>query len=120
MQLVFAPFYFSLSHCFLLPEPGIASIIFKAGEKAKFVSPGEEEISGNAAELYQIGQKAEQDGDKKRAIRLTRAWLNVTRKTRWLPLLFSCCSIYRNRPANTRQQPIHISSWLKDMRAAHI
>ncbi len=69
MQLVIRAFLFLAVTLFLLPEPGIASIIFKAGEKAKFVSPGEEEISGNAAELYQIGQKAEQDGDKKRAIR---------------------------------------------------
>src|SRR5882724_12452958 len=69
MQLVIRAFLFLAVTLFLLPEPGIASIIFKAGEKAKFVSPGEEEISGNAAELYQIGQKAEKDGDKKRAIR---------------------------------------------------
>src|SRR5216117_3776608 len=69
MQLVIRAFLFFAVTLFLLPEPGIASIIFKAGEKAKFVPPGEEEISGNAAELYQIGQKAEQDGDKKRAIR---------------------------------------------------
>src|SRR6266550_2901635 len=69
MQLVIRAFLFLAVTLFLLPQPGIASIIFKAGEKAKFVSPGEEEISGNAAELYQIGQKAEQDGDKKRAIR---------------------------------------------------
>jgi outer membrane protein assembly factor BamD len=54
---------------FLLPEPGIGSIIFKPGEKAKYVPPGEEELSGDAAELYQIGQKAEKDGNLKRAIR---------------------------------------------------
>jgi outer membrane protein assembly factor BamD len=54
---------------FLLPEPGIGSIIFKPGEKAKYVPPGEEELSGDAAELYQIGQKAEKDGDLRRAIR---------------------------------------------------
>src|SRR5437899_3581270 len=69
MQLVIRAFLFLAVTLFLLPEPSIASIIFKAGEKAKFVPPGEEEISGNAAELYQIGQKAEQDGDKKRAIK---------------------------------------------------
>src|SRR5215813_1858628 len=53
---------------FLLPEPGTASIIFRPGEKAKYVPPGEEEMSGNAAELYEIGQKAEKDGNNKRAI----------------------------------------------------
>src|SRR6266705_2126519 len=69
MKLVIRAFLFLAVTLFLLPDPGIASIIFKAGEKAKYVPPGEEEMSGNAAELYQIGQKAEQDGNKKRAIR---------------------------------------------------
>src|SRR5678816_15767 len=68
MQLVIRASLFLAVALFLLPEPGVASIIFKAG-KAKYVPPGEEEMSGNAAELYQIGQKAEQDGNKKRAIR---------------------------------------------------
>jgi outer membrane protein assembly factor BamD len=53
----------------LLPKPGIGSIIFEPGKKAKYVPPGEEEMSGDAAELYQTGQKAEKDGDVKRAIR---------------------------------------------------
>jgi outer membrane protein assembly factor BamD len=53
----------------VLPELGIGSIIFEPGKKAKYVAPGEEEMSGDAAELYQVGQKAEKDGDLKRAIR---------------------------------------------------
>jgi outer membrane protein assembly factor BamD len=53
----------------LLPQPGISSIIFEPGKKAKYVPPGEEEMSGDAAELNQTGQKAEKDGDIKRAIR---------------------------------------------------
>src|SRR6266699_3026022 len=53
----------------VLPELGIASIIFEPGKKAKYVAPGEEEMSGDAAELYQVGQKAEKGGDLKRAIR---------------------------------------------------
>jgi outer membrane protein assembly factor BamD len=69
MQLVIRAFLFFAVTPFLLSEPGIASLIFRAGEKAKYVSPGEEEISGNAAELYQIGQEAEKDGNNKRAIR---------------------------------------------------
>jgi outer membrane protein assembly factor BamD len=60
-----------------LTEPGIASIIFKAGEKAKYVPPGEEELSGDSAELYQIGQNAERKGDKKRAI---RAYKTIVRR----------------------------------------
>ena len=53
----------------VLPEPGVGSIIFEPGKKAKYVAPGEEEMSGDAAELYQVGQTAEKGGDLKRAIR---------------------------------------------------
>src|SRR5215469_5648963 len=67
-QLIRAFLAFAVT-LFLLPELGIASIIFRAGEKAKFVPPGEEEVSGNAAQLYQTGQTAEKEGNPKRAIR---------------------------------------------------
>jgi outer membrane protein assembly factor BamD len=53
----------------VLPQPGIGSIVFEPGKKAKYVAPGEEEMSGDAAELYQVGQEAEKGGDLKRAIR---------------------------------------------------
>src|SRR5881398_3491471 len=53
----------------LLPESGVAAVVFQPGKKAKFVAPGEEEISGNAAELFQIGQTAEKEGNIKRAIK---------------------------------------------------
>src|SRR5213082_2094315 len=53
-----------------LPNAGMASVIFQPGKKAKFVAPGDEEISGNAAELFQVGQTAEKEGDTKRAIRV--------------------------------------------------
>src|SRR5260370_4834995 len=53
----------------LLPESGVAAVVFQPGKKAKFVAPGEEEISGNAAELFQIGQTAEKEGNMKRAIK---------------------------------------------------
>src|SRR3954451_12533346 len=61
----------------LLPQPGISSIIFEPGKKAKYVPPGEEEMSGDAAELYQIGQNAEKDGDLKRAV---RAYKNLVKR----------------------------------------
>jgi outer membrane protein assembly factor BamD len=54
-----------------------ASIIFKPGEKAKYVAPGEEEINGNAEELFHIGQEAEKRGDLGRAI---RAYRNLVKK----------------------------------------
>ncbi|MBV9618309.1 MAG: outer membrane protein assembly factor BamD [Verrucomicrobia bacterium] len=49
-----------------------AAVVFRPGEKAKYVPPGEEELSGDAAELFQIGQKAEKDGNPGRAIRAYR------------------------------------------------
>src|SRR6266700_2158059 len=52
-----------------LPTIGMASVIFQPGKKAKYVVPGEEEISGKAAELFQIGQTAEKEGNTNRAIK---------------------------------------------------
>ena len=69
MQPVIRGFLVLAVTLFLLPEPGSATIVFKPGKKAKFVSPGEEEMSGGAAQLYQIGQTAEKEGNPKRAIR---------------------------------------------------
>jgi outer membrane protein assembly factor BamD len=77
MQLVLRALFVIVVTLFLLPESGIGSIIFKPGEKAKYVPPGEEELSGDSAELYQIGQKAEKDGDLKRAI---RAYKTIVRR----------------------------------------
>ena len=54
---------------FLLPEPGKASVVFKPGHKPQLVAPGDEEMNGDAAELFQVGQAAEKEGDTKRAIR---------------------------------------------------
>jgi outer membrane protein assembly factor BamD len=49
-----------------------AAVVFRPGEKAKYVPPGEEELSGDAAELFQIGQKAEKEGNIGRAIKAYR------------------------------------------------
>ena len=56
---------------FLQPAP--AAVVFKPGEKAKYVAPGDEEISGNAQELFQIAQTAENNGNVGRAIKAYRA-----------------------------------------------
>ena len=48
------------------------AVVFRPGEKAKYVPPGEEQLSGDAAELFDIGQKAEKDNNPKRAIRAYR------------------------------------------------
>jgi outer membrane protein assembly factor BamD len=54
-----------------------ATVVFRPGEKAKYVPPGEEELSGDAAELFDIGQKAEKEGNWNRAI---RAYKTLVRK----------------------------------------
>jgi outer membrane protein assembly factor BamD len=50
-----------------------AAVIFKSGEKGHYVAPGEEEISGNAKELFEAGQAAEQKGNVHRAISCYRS-----------------------------------------------
>lgn len=56
-----------------LPRANFAAVVFKPGEKAKYVSPGEEEINGNAQELFQIAQTAENNGNLGRAMKANRA-----------------------------------------------
>jgi outer membrane protein assembly factor BamD len=68
MQFVIRVFLVIAAALFMLPEPGVGSVIFQPGKKARYVSPGEEEISGDATELFQIGQTAEKEGNTKRAI----------------------------------------------------
>jgi outer membrane protein assembly factor BamD len=53
-----------------LAEAGPASIIFRPGEKVKYVAPGEEEISGNAQQLFDKAQEAEKEGNMGRAIKV--------------------------------------------------
>jgi outer membrane protein assembly factor BamD len=94
MQLVIRAFLFLAVTLFLLPEPGTASIVFRPGEKAKYVPPGEEEMSGNAAELYQIGEKAEKDGNNKRAIRAYRTLVRRHPKDALAPAaLYRCAQL---------------------------
>jgi outer membrane protein assembly factor BamD len=51
-----------------LPHLGMAAVVFQPGKKAKFVAPGDEEISDDAIGLFQIAQTAEKEGNAKRAI----------------------------------------------------
>jgi len=69
MQFIIRAFVVFAVAAFLFPESGKGSVVFKPGQKAKYVSPGEEEISGDAAQMYQIGQTAEKEGNIKRAIK---------------------------------------------------
>src|SRR5947208_9559887 len=69
MQFVVRVVLIFAAAAFLLSESSVASVVFQPGKKAKYVAPGEEEVSGNAAELFQIGQTAEKEGNVKRAVR---------------------------------------------------
>jgi outer membrane protein assembly factor BamD len=60
-----------------LATAGQASIIFRPGEKVKYVAPGEEEVSGNAQRLYEIAQEADKKGNVGRAI---KAYAQLLRK----------------------------------------
>lgn len=55
----------------------MGSVIFRPNEKAKFVAPGDEEINGNAQELFEIAQKAEREKNPGRAI---KAYKTLVRK----------------------------------------
>src|SRR6266849_2078021 len=72
MKFRVLPLCFLLALELFLSQAADAAVVFRPGEKAKYVAPGEEELSGNAAELFEIGQKAEKDGNPKRAIRAYR------------------------------------------------
>src|SRR5439155_1257829 len=69
MQFLIRTLLILVAAVFVFSESVAAAIVFKPGKKPDFVMPGEEEISGNAAELFQIAQSAERDGNIKRAIK---------------------------------------------------
>jgi outer membrane protein assembly factor BamD len=69
MHFVIRALLVLVAAAFVFPESVTAAIVFKPGKKPDFVMPGEEEISGNAAELFQIAQAAEKEGNNKRAIK---------------------------------------------------
>src|SRR5438132_14364751 len=72
MKFRVLPLFFLLAPGLFLIQATDAAVVFRPGEKAKYVAPGEEELNGNAAELFEIGQKAEREGNPKRAIRAYR------------------------------------------------
>lgn len=63
--------------CVTFPERSPAPVVFKAGQRAKYVAPGEEEVNGTARELFDIAQQAERDGNNRRAV---KAYQKIVRK----------------------------------------
>src|SRR5438128_868813 len=70
MKFRVLPLFFALALSLFVAADG--AVVFRPGEKAKYVPPGEEQLNGNAAELFEIGQKAEKEGNPQRAIRAYR------------------------------------------------
>jgi len=61
MKIRVFPLLFTLALSLFLVQSSDAAVVFRPGEKAKYVAPGEEELNGNAAELFEIGQNAEKE-----------------------------------------------------------
>src|SRR5215475_12279775 len=72
---------------FLLPESGRASVIFKPGKKPQYVGADgvEEELTGDAVDLFQVGQAAEKDGNTKRAVRAYKSLVKRHPKDKLAP-----------------------------------
>ena len=72
---------------FLLPESSNASVVFKPGKKPQYVGPDgvEEELSGDAVDLFQIGQAAENEGNYKRAVRAYKSLVKRHPKDKLAP-----------------------------------
>jgi len=67
-RILFVPILICLALC----RPALASVIFKPGEKAHYMAPGEEQMSGSAQQLFEQAQQAEKRGDLKHAIKAYR------------------------------------------------
>ena len=59
-----------LAACVAFPERSPAPVVFKPGEKVKYRNPGEEEISGNADQLFSQADAAERNGERGRALKI--------------------------------------------------
>jgi len=72
MKLSFRILFLPLLICLAAAGPARASVVFKPGEKAHYKSPGEEEMSGTAQQLFDRAQEAEKRGDLAGAIKSYR------------------------------------------------
>ena len=70
MRLRVLPLLIAFVSCAFFLTDG--AVVFRPGQEAHYVPPGEEELNGNAAELFDIGQKAEKDKNPKRAVKAYR------------------------------------------------
>jgi outer membrane protein assembly factor BamD len=59
-----------LTICLVFPQRSPAPVVFKPGSKVHYQPPGEEEIIGNASELFAKAEAAEKNGDTGRAVKI--------------------------------------------------
>ena len=78
MKYSFRILFVSLLIWAALAAPLTASVIFKPGEKAKYKAPGEDEMSGNAQQLFERAQAAERSGNLGAAIKAYRTYRKET------------------------------------------
>ncbi|MFN2621368.1 MAG: outer membrane protein assembly factor BamD [Chthoniobacterales bacterium] len=72
MKLSFRILFLPLLLCLALVVPIKGAVVFKPGEKAHYKTPGEEEMSGTARQLFDRAQAAEGKGDIGGAIKAYR------------------------------------------------
>src|SRR4051812_6066844 len=72
MKYSFRTLFLSFLVCLSLAAPLTASVIFKPNEKTHYKTPGDEEVSGSAAQLFERGQEAERRGNLGDAIKAYR------------------------------------------------
>lgn len=58
--------------CLVLPGPLTAAVVFKPKENSRYLAPGDEQISGTAAQIFEKAQEAERNGNLGRAIKAYR------------------------------------------------
>jgi outer membrane protein assembly factor BamD len=61
----------------IFSESVAASVVFQPGKKARYVPPGEEQVSDTGLELYNTAQSAEKEGNLKKAI---HAYAEIVRR----------------------------------------
>jgi outer membrane protein assembly factor BamD len=72
MKHSFRILFLPLLICLALSAPVRGSVVFKPGEKARYKTPGEDEMSGTAQQLFDRAQEAEKHGNFGAAIKAYR------------------------------------------------
>lgn len=72
MKHSFRILFLPLLICLSLSAPVRGSVVFKPGEKARYKTPGEDEMSGTAQQLFERAQEAERRGNFGAAIKAYR------------------------------------------------